>query len=172
MRTEYPDSLPAKALSRDGFIIDQRYLREVPFGVKMSDWNGCGWAAAYNFLRLRGAEINWREAASGMRGHTLLFGLLGTDPFGLRRFLRSRGVLTRAALTRRSAVRLAEGADGGILMYWHGRGAHFVAFRRLPDGRSRFFNAVYGAENHVAALDEFIALRSKFPLLLLLVPKN
>ena len=43
--------LDPKALSDDGYIIDQRQTESISFGGCPSSKNGCGWIAAYNFLK-------------------------------------------------------------------------------------------------------------------------
>ena len=43
--------LDPKALSDDGYIIDQRRTESISFGGCPSSKNGCGWIAAYNFLK-------------------------------------------------------------------------------------------------------------------------
>ena len=103
-----------------------------------------------------------------MRHSTLLFGLLGTNPLTLVSFLRRRlkAFLENSGgrLKLKWGLRLRAGRPGdgniraGIVMYWHGRGAHFVAFHAVQDGapananvnkgediRFRFLNAVYGS---------------------------
>ena len=184
-----PHALPAEAFSADGFIIDQRKTAAVPYGIKNSDYNGCGWIAAFNLLRICGCdEGGWREVAIGMRHSTLLFGLLGTNPLTLVSFLRRRlkAFLENSGgrLKLKWGLRLSAGRPGdgniraGIVMYWHGRGAHFVAFHAVGDNhgdsapanvnvnkdedtRFRFLNAVYGSRGVVNTLPGFLKRRAK-----------
>ena len=51
MRPEVCMELDPKALSDDGYIIDQRRTKAISFGGCPSSKNGCGWIAAYNFLK-------------------------------------------------------------------------------------------------------------------------
>ena len=160
--------IPAAAFSGDGFIIDQQAFAGVRFGRRYSDYNGCGWMAAYNLLHALHLPDDWKSVVCGMRHHTLLFGELGTNPFGLRRFLKKRGIKVRLSFRPRTAARLAdEDSDGGIVMYWHGHGAHFVAFARAGAGL-RFFNARRRDPAHYGRMADFIPARSKFPLVVML----
>lgn len=164
-----PD-VPSGAFSADGCIVSQPSFAAVPYGVKRSDYNGCGWMAAYNLLHLLGRCADWREVVRGMRFCTLLLGLLGTDPFALRRYLRRRGVRTKVFFRPSRAAAAADG-HSGILMYWHGRGAHFTAFQPA-DGKHRFLNVRRGDGRHIEAMADFLAARSRAALVVCLIVRD
>ena len=48
----------------DGYIVYQGKLTNIRYGLRKSSANGCGWIAAYNFLKQQGGERN-RETCSG-----------------------------------------------------------------------------------------------------------
>lgn len=52
--------------SKDGFIIDQARLTNIRYGVFTSDINGCGWIAAYNFLKRMGEDADEKALADGL----------------------------------------------------------------------------------------------------------
>ena len=50
-------------------------------------------------------------------------------------------------------------------MYFHNRGAHFVAFYRENEEDFRFLNAIYGRESHILTMEEFLRDHSYFNLM-------
>lgn len=96
--------------SSDGYIVDQARLTNIRYGVLTSDANGCGWIAAYNFLRRRGEDVTEREIADELVRYTLLRGLLGTDLFRLKRMLRRHGYPTRLQFVGKKRAVLPETA--------------------------------------------------------------
>lgn len=152
-----------KALSRDGFIIDQRELGDEPYGACASDYNGCGWIALFNFLRLIGRPLPPDAIKKALLSRSLLSGRLGTSPFAVQRFLKSSGIPARFAAGKKKAVRASLSARAGVLFYLHSRGLHYVAF--ASDGDTlRFFNAISGKEDHRTDMAGFLKAHA-LPLL-------
>lgn len=149
------------AFSPDGYIIDQRHTKAAKYGVRTSDRNGCGWIAAYNFLRAVGEADDWQQIVKDMRRGSPFLCALGTGPFRLKRYLRRRGYTLTLARGRDAAIKLAEASGAGILFYLHSHGLHFVAFTREADDQFRFFNAVLGDANHVMGMGEFLDKHAK-----------
>lgn len=166
------------AYSRDGYIIDQARMQDVPYGCRMSDYNGCGWIAAFNFLRYMGAPVSQEELTRALSRRSLFRGLLGTSPLRLKRYLESRGFPMRACMLPGRAIARAEKAEAGVLLYRHRGGWHFVAFLRAhaaDDGerRFRFLNAHPGWEAHVCSMLTFLEKDNMRPLILCLTyPKS
>lgn len=140
--------LAPRALSPDGYIINQSYLSDIRYGCRYSDYNGCGWIAAYNLLKCCGRRVEPSELIANAEKCLYLRGIFGTDPFRLRRMLNKKYSLGLK-------LRLTRGADlgnCGILFYFHRHGAHFVAYTQEPPdcgaGVYRFFNAS-GAALHL-----------------------
>lgn len=157
-----------EAFDKSGFIIRQAAFSDISYGRKMSDYNGCGWIAAYNYLRLRGYDVGWREINRKMSGCTLLFGLLGTNPLRLARLLRREYERVRLCFSPGKAVGRALASGCGILMYWHGSGAHFTAFR-ASYGRLAVYNL--RGISYFENFSDFIRRVSKFPLICLITPE-
>ena len=81
--------LDPKALSDDGYIIDQRQTESISFGGCPSSKNGCGWIAAYNFLkaldRTPNPEVLLRRLLY-RAGKTNHFAAFARQPDGTLRF--------------------------------------------------------------------------------------
>ena len=80
--------LPPEALSPDGYIIDQGRMSGVRYGRFGSDYNGCGWIAAYNLLRRCGKDMSPEQTRDALGKKLRLGGRFGTFPLALRKFLR------------------------------------------------------------------------------------
>lgn len=159
----------AQAFTSDGYIVNQQFIEEVPYGRKTTAAAGCGWIAAYNFLHALGREAAWPAIHDALDGFMLFGGALGTSPFRLYRFLRRQGLPHLAmALGRGRALRaLMKGPHAGILLYRHQSGMHYVAFQ--PEGACcRFFNAMPGDTPHVERMADFLDTHAKkWPVLVI-----
>lgn len=166
MRDPEKTSLRPEALSRDGYIIDQRKTRNIPFGRLTSDRNGCGWIACYNFLRAIGRDPDPEALVRQMEKTLLAGGYLGVHVAALVWELRRQQVPLRYAIRPIHAQMLAETAPAGIILYHARPWNHFVAFRREADGRLRFFGATPGDAGERGSLAEFYWKHVRFPLTL------
>lgn len=75
--------LDPKALSDDGYIIDQRQTESISFGGCPSSKNGCGWIAAYNFLKALDRTPNPEVLLRRLERTLLPGGKLGLNFFAL-----------------------------------------------------------------------------------------
>jgi hypothetical protein len=165
----------------DGYIVDQARLTGIRYGAFTSDVNGCGWIAAYNFLRRHGMSVTQQGTADELIRHTLLRGLFGTDLFRLKRMLRRHGYPTDLRFAGKKRAGLTDTAVAGVIYYCHKNGFHFVTFARdeqsaSADGetgtRFRFFNAIAGRERHIDTMEGFLQKHNVLPFaILLLWPK-
>lgn len=158
--------LNPKALSDDGYIIDQRYTENIPFGVRPSSKNGCGWIAAYNFLKALDRDPDPDLLLHRLERTLLGGGRLGLNFFALVYELRREQVPLEFALRPFHAQELAARSRAGIILYRAGKTNHFAAFRREPDGKLRFFGAAAGIPHHTLSMAEFYWDYVKFPLTL------
>jgi hypothetical protein len=171
------DQLVKTPYSKDGFIIDQARLTNIRYGVFTSDINGCGWIAAYNFLKRMGEDADEKTLADGLVRYTLFRGLIGTDLFRLRRFLKRRGYRMPIRFDWNKKARLPEGTSAGVIWYCHKDGFHFVTFYAdeaiapLADGekRFRFLNGHAGKENHLDTMRGFLTQNNVIPFALIFV---
>lgn len=165
--------------SADGFIVDQAQLTEIRYGALTSDINGCGWIAAFNFLKAQRHPVNEQALADELIRYSLLRGLAGTNLFRLKRMLQRHGYPTRLVFRRNKKARLPEGTSAGVIFYCHKDGLHFVAFSCIEtvepardatgETRFRFFNGIGGKGNHFDTLRGFLTAHNVIPFALILI---
>jgi hypothetical protein len=159
--------LNPSAFSPDGFLLRQRDTGHIPFGVLTSDKNGCGWIAAYNFLRADLHPVKWDQVRRDLC-HLLPFrGRIGANAFVLRAYLRRKGCRLHSAVELRGARRLIPRCRAGILLYETGHSRHYVAFQRRPGNRLRFFNVNSPTGEVTMEFEEFYREFVRFPVFFL-----
>lgn len=163
--------MQAKALSRDGYIINQEHTGDIPYGRLSSDINGCGWMAAFNFFKAAGRPRPAMEIKKELEAGSTFHGSLGTGPCRLRRYIEKNGYLLRTAATPADALLLARSARVGCLFYIDGREPHFVTFVRQEDGQFRFFNAIPGEEQHIVSMPDFFQRYVRIPVVYMMVTR-
>lgn len=141
-----------RALSSDGYIINQRLLKNLPYGMKQSNYNGCGWIAAYNFLRACGRKKDWDTVRQQLEDSLILGGLLGTHIVQMYLYLRRHGFHLHWAVGRKAARPYAEGCKAGVLFYFNGAALHFVTFLPATEAEVEQFAAAEQAEKRAEAL--------------------
>lgn len=157
--------------SSDGYIVNQGRLTDIRYGLLPSSANGCGWIAAYNFLKQQGVEIAEQNVADELIRWTILRGLVGTEMFRLKRYLARKGYRTAFTPTGNRNAALPETTRAGVIYYRHKRGFHFVSFYRdenVPQignekPRFRFLNAIAGKEDHFDTLAGFLTKHNVIP---------
>lgn len=164
--------LRREALDSQGYIINQKKTDNLRFGWTPSDKNGCGWIAAYNFLKAMDKEKEPEEVLKKLE-KALLPGLsrFGLNFIALGIYLRAQGIPLEFTVRQFHTQRIAEEAPAGIILYRAGKTNHFAAFRRLENGKLRFYGAVSGRENHDMSMAEFFYDYVKFPLTLTITAK-
>ena len=150
--------------SQDGYIIRQDALKDVPFGGVSSRENGCGWIAAYNFLRAELRPVDWDTVRKDLSRSLLFHGKLGLNAFVLYGYLTSKGCTLHSACTLSAAKELTANCRTGLLMYETGKSRHFVAFHREADGKLRFWNARADAPDCLITIEEFCSRFVRFPV--------
>jgi hypothetical protein len=150
-------ALPDKVFDDLGYIINQGEMKQIPFGYFNTLEKGCGWIAAYNLLKMNGREHTMKEVAERLGRHAFLGEFMGQDIMSLYFYLKKEGLQVRINPYGRRRV-LAAMAKGntGILLYTHTRGAHYTAWKKMPNGSFHFFNAVYGLKYQVMTGEEFL----------------
>jgi hypothetical protein len=159
-------TLKPQALSPDGYIIDQRQTDDLSFGRIPSSKNGCGWIAAYNFLKALGRTPDPEQVLRSLEKTLLFGGRLGLNFFVLALYLRRQGIPVQVTALPFHAQQLSETCRAGIVMYRAGKTNHYAAFRREEDGRLRFFGVVPGIKSHSMSMATFYWDYVKFPITL------
>ncbi|WP_367924762.1 hypothetical protein [uncultured Ruthenibacterium sp.] len=152
-----------KAFSKDGYLIDQSRLAQVPYGRFSSARSGCGWVAGYNILQAAGYAPDADRVRRGMEKGLLWGGALGTNLFFLLAWLRAQGLRPRLRLSPLAASLRMRRCPAGFVYYFTGRGLHFAAFVPAGKGKFRFLNAVCGRPP-VCTLEEFLERYTRFPV--------
>lgn len=159
-RKELPDAV----FDEEGYIINQGLMEKIPFGWFNTKDKGCGWIAAYNFLRLIGKERTMEECAHGLEKHAPLGEVAGQEETLLYFWFRKQGIKVRMTPhLNHYALKAMHESQAGILLYQHSHGAHYTAWKNLRDGHLQFYNAVYGKENHIEKPETFLKKNSLFP---------
>ncbi len=155
----------------DGYIVNQGKLTDVRYGLRMSNANGCGWIAAFNFLKRQGEDVTAQGIADELIRWTIFRGLFGTEMFHLWLYLARRGYRTGVKVTGNKKAALPGTASAGVIYYRHKRGFHFVSFYRdenVPqtengNPRYRFLNAIAGKEDHFDTMAGFLTKHNVIP---------
>jgi len=164
--------------SSDGYIVDQAQVTHIKYGVLTSDINGCGWIAAFNFLKAQGRAVNEQALADELIRYSIFRGLAGTDLFRFKRLLKRHGYRTRLTFRWNKKARLPEGTSAGVIYYCHKDGLHFVTFSCIEavkpardeagETRFRFFNGIGGKGNHFDTMRGFLTAHNVVPFALIL----
>lgn len=162
----------------EGLIIKQSDLEGMRYGEHASDFNGCGWIAAYNVRRMLGEEVTPAEVIRDMEDTTLLGGFFGTHPFEMARYLSEQGYDVTCTMSGENMEQAAEEADAGIYfyMYWRSDGkpqGHNMAFRKSKRGRNgwyTFYN--WDDKKEVATIPELIEKEKPFAHVLITVKRR
>lgn len=137
----------------DGCICGQavnKRVSQLRLGRFSLGYNGCGAIAAYNSMRLNNKKVCLSEVIYSFEtlGIIRAWGLFGSYPKRLGRFLKSRGVDFAYTDRLSTAEQYAQKGSILILSYWVKRrnpfkGMHFVTVKCLEDGV-----VVYNAYNN------------------------
>ena len=68
--------------------MNQNLLKNLPYGMKQSNYNGCGGIAAYNFLHACGRQKEYDTVRQQLEDSLIFGGLFGTHIMQLYLYLR------------------------------------------------------------------------------------
>ncbi len=150
-----------RALSGDGFLKDQDYLKNFPYGRYPTSYNGCGWVAIFNAEHATGHGIAAEAVYEAMREILPNEGTKGTPFPTMRRYYAERNIPALCIYANGEGLIRAvreHASPRGILRYMEGREPHYIAFvlvDKEPPARYRFFNAADGKEDFVETMEYF-----------------
>lgn len=122
-------------------------------GLMKMSYNGCGAIALYNALRLIGKKPDMGLIVTLIERYGLvLFGILGTSPFSIKRIGKLLGAHMTRMLTYEEFVAAAEG-NITILACWTGRPFRSSNHLMAIDGRNGSF-LVYNRYNDMTCPSE------------------
>lgn len=149
----------------EGYIIHQGLTEVLPFGFFSSRDKGCGWIAAYNILKMNGMERTMFECADEIGSDDFLGELFGHSIYGLYAWLKKQGLdVHMTHMVKEMCLQRIKSSACGIFLYFHRRGSHFVAYRKVGDNLFRFYNAVYGRDNLEMSVEEFTKVYTVSPV--------
>lgn len=148
--------MSTQAFSTDGYIIDQRFTTDYPYGRYDSSYNGCGWIAAFNLLKSLGQHVTAREINQEMASILPHHGMLGTTRKMLMEYLTAHSVPFTLVQGRNKIIKETRRSRAGILRYIDNeRTPHLVAFLRADEDQFRFFNSIEGASTDCTTFEDF-----------------
>lgn len=126
------------ALSRDGYIINQNNIDNIPYGSYTSNYNGCGWMACYNLCKYLEVDFKASNVIRFLEKYLWCNGAWGTNIIGVRKFMQSLGLNVKTLVGKKAITKYAP--KFGILFYFHGKGCHYVFFYKYDTSKYRFLN--------------------------------
>lgn len=148
--------VPDACFDEEGYLINQGRMEKIPFGWFNTRDKGCGWIAAYNFLRLLGKETDMQEIEQSLSRHSLLGKAAGQEIGSLYLWLNRKVPCHYTYKFKKNLARTMAQSQCGILLYVHSQGAHYVAYKNLKNGTFHFYNAAYGKKDHEEKAESFL----------------
>ncbi|MDD3339789.1 MAG: hypothetical protein PHS82_13145 [Lachnospiraceae bacterium] len=145
-----------QAFSADGYIIDQRFTTDYPYGRFDSSYNGCGWIAAFNLIKSLGHNVTAEEINQEMASILPHHGMYGTTRKLLMEYLTTKSISFKLVQGKNKIIKETKGSRAGILRYIDDeRTPHLVAFLRAGEKQFRFFNSIEGESSDFIAFEDF-----------------
>ncbi|MDD3339279.1 MAG: hypothetical protein PHS82_10540 [Lachnospiraceae bacterium] len=152
--------MSTQAFSTDGYIIDQRFTTDYPYGRFDSSYNGCGWIAAFNLLRALDYKVTAQEINQEMTSILPHRGMLGTTRKMLMEYLTARSIPFTLVQGRNKIIKETRRSHAGILRYIDNeRTPHLVAYLRAAENQFRFFNSIEGDSTDCTTFEDFFESR-------------
>ena len=145
-----------RAMTADGYIKDQDYTDDIPYGYWPSSFNGCGWIAVFNYMHGMGMPDTPEEVYAEMLRILPYEGRRGTPFPTMAEFFRKRGIPASRHYGQKGLLRKADKVPAGIVRYVECGEPHYVAFVRTGEGRYRFFNSADGMEDIETDMEHFV----------------
>ena len=150
-----------RVFDEEGYIVDQGAMRVMPFGWFDTAAKGCGWIAAYNFMKAFGQEAFMQETATEIASYSSFGNVMGVSIFALLKYFKKHGIAMHMYTGSNERIaKIIQDSTMGILLYVHTDGAHYCAYEKRPDGRIRFLNAGYGRRNDIMDPARFLRQRT------------
>ena len=141
----------SKALDKNGFIINQSKLTDIPFGKYTADKHGCGLIAIYNAIKAVGIEPDLDDLIAYFKKYAYFGGKFGSNALQISVYLHKYHLDNGYMFCKKNFSKV----DVGILWYKHSAGWHYVAFYSVGNGKFNFLNADKGKNPNVCTMDKF-----------------
>lgn len=152
------------AYTPDGFIKDQKPLKELCYGIGNISENGCGAVAVYNALKVLepNEQKNFAEVIHAMEPGCIALAKAGTNPFYIANIFRNWGYDVEINLTREKIERIAPKSDVNIWFYvWMDNkpgnqviGAHYATCVPIGNGKYHFYNGEGSLKDGIGSLED------------------
>lgn len=156
----------------NGMIIYQGKIDHVPFGFFSTASRGCGWISAYNLLRLNHKEIPMSQIIQSLSQYDITGKIFGQSYALLYLWLRQYLPVRLEVETAIDIAKKMRNSQSGILLYIHKKGSHYATYEKVDEEHFRFYNAVYGAKNHIVTMDTFVKRYVFVPILFLITVRE
>lgn len=145
-----------------------------------SNFNGCGWIAAYNVLRLLNRPLPPWKIIDGLESGAVLRGYLGLSPFSLRRFFQKQGFQAKLHLLpwfflpsqniRTIKKYFADQPCAIFYVVTKNKTVHYVSTQSLGNGTYYFYNDNHESGRIPDTLENFV--RRQASVILMLTIRN
>ncbi len=161
-----------KHAGREMILCQNGDAGKLRYGCFRSSYNGCGWIAVHNALKLLGEEPRTEKIISELEWTgALLFGVFGTWPYAVAGYFRRRGYKVTVTYDEKKYDRTAEKNKVSIVWFFHKKGAHFVTLVRRGDDYVGYntYSDSKSADNWGPSISENLRKRGKHPVMLISV---
>lgn len=129
-----------KDLNYTGIIYNQSEWGDFNYGLGDVAKNGCGAIAVYNILVLENKYKPFPEIIKYFdNGNENIFGILGTNPFGIMSFMKNEGYKVNAYLKASDFKTAAINSKYAIIMYLNFEYGHFELLYDYNEQGDYFF---------------------------------
>lgn len=143
-------------------------VKDLKYGFGTIGKNGCGAVAIYNIMLLENKKTPLPNIIKAMDGGQYFFGLLGTKPTQMMRYLKAQGYSVLLHKDKSKFDEWAQKSDYSIYIYVGKTGGHYTLL--VPNGDSTF-HSINLCENNVTISDLIEQNEDKFINLLMTISK-
>ena len=150
-------------LSKDDYIIAQYAMSAYPYGNVTSNYNGCGWIAAYNLVHGLGLSFTYKEVYEDMIRILPYKGMAGTPTRTLHKYLTIKEITFTKTRGKKSVLECSKNCRAGVIRYMEGFEPHYVAFIKVNEDKFRYLNIKEGKEDIIMTMKEFLKTHCLIP---------
>lgn len=150
-------------LSKDDYIIAQYLMTTYPYGSVSSNYNGCGWIAAYNLVHGIGLNFPYMDVYEDMLRILPYKGMAGTPTRTLHKYLSSKQISYIKTRGKQAVLKHSKDCKSGIIRYMEGFEPHYVTFIKVDEDRFRYLNIKEGKEDIIMTMEEFLKTHCLIP---------
>lgn len=129
------------------YIYENGEVSHIRYGLFSSEYNGCGWIAAYNALNYLGISVPKENVAAEMSKTLSLGGLLGTSVKSVVTYLSQKGLYPQTHTDVQNFDKKIQSSLCGILYFQRGGSLqrHFTFLNKVDINKCRYINPTCAA---------------------------